>query len=245
MTAVSPAVLHHLGGEGPPALLIHGFGADRYGWAANAHALMATHAVYAVDLPGHGAAGNKVGDGGVAALARAVAGVMDALDGPVPVVAHSLGGAVALHLAGLMPGRIGRLVLIAPAALGPVGAPQFLARFPGLSDESEAAEILSLLVERERVIAPMVPHVLSSLARPGRRAALAAIAAGLLEGVPPALPEGVPLTVIWGEKDRILPPPTGPVLGAEAQVIPGAGHLPHVESAGAVNRLLRAALDGG
>jgi pimeloyl-ACP methyl ester carboxylesterase len=33
------------------------------------------------------------------------------------------------------------------------------------------------------------------------------------------------------------------VLGIAPEVIPGAGHLPHVEKAGAVNRLIRAALE--
>ena len=239
---LSPAVLHRLGGEGPPVLLIHGFGADRYGWAANAHALMGSRTVWAVDLPGHGAAGNAVGEGSPAALAAAVAEAMVDLGEAVPVIGHSMGGAVALHLARLMPDRIGALVLIAPATTGPVGAADFLDRFPDIASEFEAAAVLGLLTDRPALVAPMVPHVLAALAAPERRAALRIIAAALKSAPQSPPPSGLPLTVIWGAEDRILPCPAGEVLGATPHVIPGAGHLPHVEKAGAVNRLIRAAL---
>ena len=41
------------------------------------------------------------------------------------------------------------------------------------------------------------------------------------------------MLTIWGAEDRIIPP--GP--DAE-QVIEGAGHSPHMEAAGEVNRLI-------
>ena len=50
------------------------------------------------------------------------------------------------------------------------------------------------------------------------------------------------MTVLWGAEDRIAPLPGGRVLGVEPEVIAGAGHLPHVETAGAVNRRLAALL---
>jgi pimeloyl-ACP methyl ester carboxylesterase len=51
------------------------------------------------------------------------------------------------------------------------------------------------------------------------------------------------VNVLWGAEDRIVPLPDGLVLGVEPEVIVGAGHLPHVEAAGAVNRHIRAALE--
>jgi pyruvate dehydrogenase E2 component (dihydrolipoamide acetyltransferase) len=235
----SPAVLHDLGGEGRPVLLIHGFGADRHGWAANAHALMPAHRVLAVDLPGHGAAGNAVGDGRPETLAAAVAPLIGGLAAPVALVGHSLGGAVALHLARILGAGVGPVVVIAPATLSPFAMPEFLDRFPGLEGEEEAEALLSHLVETPRMIGPMVPHVLAGLADPARRAALARIGAAL-PGAEPA-PLGAPAALIWGEADRILPPPAA----LAPRLVPGAGHLPHVEKAGAVNRLIRAALAAG
>jgi pimeloyl-ACP methyl ester carboxylesterase len=238
---VSPGVLHRVGGEGPPVLLVHGFGADRYGWSANAHPLMATRTVWAVDLPGHGAAGNAVGDGSPAALARGLAEALEALPGPLPVVAHSLGAAVVLHLARAMPAAFDRMVLIAPAGVGVRIDTDFLARFPALAAQEEAEALLSRLVTRDRLVPPMAAHVLSGLADPARRAALALVARALPQAAPPAAPE-VSATVLWGAEDRIVPPPQGPVLGLAPEFIAGAGHLLHVEAAGAVNRRLAALL---
>jgi pyruvate dehydrogenase E2 component (dihydrolipoamide acetyltransferase) len=239
---VSPAALHRLGGEGPPVLLVHGFGADRYGWAANAHVLMGTRTVWAVDLPGHGSAGNDVGDGSPAALVEGLAEAMDALPGPIPVVAHSLGAAVVLHAARQVPGAFDRLILIAPATLGHGLDTQFLSGFPMLTTQEEAEALLARLVAKPRLVAPMAAHVLAGLADHDRRAALSVIAAALAAAPPPPSAE-VPVTVLWGADDRIVPLPQGRVLGVEPEVIPGAGHLPHVEAAGTVNRHIRAALE--
>lgn len=239
---VSPAALHKLGGEGPPVLLVHGFGADRYGWAANAHALMGTRTVWAVDLPGHGSAGNAVGDGSPAALAQGLAEAVEALPGPVPVVAHSMGAAVVLHAARQVRGAFDRLILIAPAGLGHGIDTGFLASFPALSTQEEAEALLGRLVAKPRLVAPMAAHVLSGLADRDRRAALSVIAAALAAAPPPPSPDS-PVTVLWGAEDRIVPFPAGPVLGVEPEVVAGAGHLPHVEAAGAVNRHIRAALE--
>jgi pyruvate dehydrogenase E2 component (dihydrolipoamide acetyltransferase) len=43
-----------------------------------------------------------------------------------------------------------------------------------------------------------------------------------------------PVLVLWGAEDRIIPVPEG----AEARVLDGAGHSPHMEAAGEVNRAM-------
>lgn len=55
-----------------------------------------------------------------------------------------------------------------------------------------------------------------------------------------------PVQVIWGAEDRIIParhaeglPPSVAV-----HIVPGAGHMPHMERAAEVNRLLAAFLPG-
>jgi pyruvate dehydrogenase E2 component (dihydrolipoamide acetyltransferase) len=50
-----------------------------------------------------------------------------------------------------------------------------------------------------------------------------------------------PVQVIWGRDDRIIPVKHAEVVAARAQVhvLDHAGHLPHMEKSGEVNRLIR------
>lgn len=241
------AELYPQGGDGQALVLVHGYGADRYSWAAIAPALTDVASVYAVDLPGHGAASDDVGLGDPATLAEALARGLEGLPGPMVLVGHSLGGAVALHLAARAPARIRRLVLIAPAGLG-ADAPDrdFLSAFPELDTEAAARALMERLVVAKRLIVPaMIQHVLATLDRPGRRDALRKIAAGLVAAEPPPIPAGIPIDLVWGEGDAINPPGAdGPGFApASFLTLPGVGHLPHIEAAAKVNRVIRAGLE--
>jgi pyruvate dehydrogenase E2 component (dihydrolipoamide acetyltransferase) len=50
----------------------------------------------------------------------------------------------------------------------------------------------------------------------------------------------VPTQIIWGREDRIIPLAHAEALADRVpiHVIDGAGHLPHMEKAGEVNRLI-------
>lgn len=234
--------MHHIGGEGRAVVLIHGFGADRLGWVATSPALLGSYSVWAAELPAHGTA--EPGPTTPIDIAQALSEMLPETEGPIALIGHSLGGAVAAHMAALKPGRIGKTVLIAPAGFGggPVAA-DFLRGFPKLQSEEDALVLLRQLVVRERLIMPqMAQYVLKHLEKPGRREALVQIAEAALNFIPPALPDNA--LVIWGEKDAVNPPDkvwlTG--LSDQAMVLPDAGHLPHVEAATKVNRQLVAYL---
>lgn len=235
---VSPAALHRLGGEGPPVLFVHGLGADRFGWAANAHALMPRRSVWAAELPGHGSAGNAVGQGTAAELAEGLAAGIADLPGGVAVVAHSLGAAVVLHLAAMAPGRFGPMVLIAPAGLGAGFDGAFAQGLAALTDPAAAEALLARLFARPARLAPMAAHLLSGLADPARRAALAAIARAL-PGAPPPPPVPARCSFVWGAEDRIVPPPADAPPHA---LIADAGHMPQLEAASRVNRMIAEAI---
>ena len=82
-------------------VLLHGFGGDLNNWLFTTPALAAEHAVYALDLPGHGGSAKDVGAGDVAALADAVERLLESQSlERVHLVGHSLGGLVAAALAG-------------------------------------------------------------------------------------------------------------------------------------------------
>ena len=50
----------------------------------------------------------------------------------------------------------------------------------------------------------------------------------------------MPVQVIWGRKDRIIPVAHAEALAARlpVHVVDAAGHLPHMEKTGEVNRLI-------
>jgi pyruvate dehydrogenase E2 component (dihydrolipoamide acetyltransferase) len=227
-----------LAGAGPPVALIHGFGADRLSWAATVPALAGARALHAVELPGHGQAGAVPDPATPEALAREVARAVAPL-GPLPVIGHSLGGAVALHLAAQRPDLVTRLVLIAPAGWGRGLDATFLRELPRAEDAETLQRVLERLVVQTRHIPPgLAAHLLTELDT--RRAGLARIAEAVLAAPPPPVPE-VPAAVIWGAEDAVNPRDPARAL-PDLHLVDGAGHLPHVEKAARVNRLIADAL---
>jgi pimeloyl-ACP methyl ester carboxylesterase len=104
-------------GSGPPLLLVHGSTADHTRWRPLLPLLEPHRTVYAVDRRGRGASG----DGQEYAVEREfadIAAVVDAIGGPVDVVAHSYGALCSLG-ATLRTAGMRRLVLYEPPVLQP------------------------------------------------------------------------------------------------------------------------------
>jgi lipase len=108
--------LHSYGPRGPVQLLaIHGLTGHGRRWESIATQQLPEIAVAAPDLLGHGRsswAAPWTIDANVSALAALLE---DLAPGPVPVVGHSFGGAVALNLAAARPDLVSALVLLDPA----------------------------------------------------------------------------------------------------------------------------------
>lgn len=130
-------ICYRQSGDGPPLLLIHGWGASsRYWYGTQAH-LAGRHTSYAIDMPGFGASPALAQPGGVARLAELAIEFADALGiGQFDLNGHSFGGAVAVYIAAHWPARVRRLVVtafgvqrsaLARACLGLAHAPATLA----------------------------------------------------------------------------------------------------------------------
>lgn len=236
------------GDTGPCVVLVHGFGGDCDNWLFNLDALAAAARVYALDLPGHGASSKAVADGSVDALARAVEGFMAALDiERAHVVGHSLGGAVALALAAAAPTRVAALSLIAPAGLGATINGSYLSGFIDAESRRDLKPVLQQLVANaELVNRQMIDDMLKFKRLDGVAEALRAIARGFVDGdtqradLRPALAGlDCPVQVVCGSVDRIVPAPDALPPAVVLHRLEGAGHLPHLEAASAVNALLK------
>lgn len=251
--------LLHYRDEGPrddplPIVLLHGTSASLHTWDGWAKALRGQRRVVRLDLPGFGLTGPWTGRyAGQPYLgdnyARFVRDVLDHLQLPRVVLAgNSLGGEVAWRLAALAPERVAQLVLVDAAGLRFTPQVQPLgwqvARLPVLGALSESVltralvrqGLASVVGDPARITDAQVERYYQLTLRTGNRAALRERLRGWSPGMGAERIEGVrqPTLVLWGGRDRLIPPEVGDRIVAS---IPGArlvrfddlGHIPHEE----------------
>jgi pimeloyl-ACP methyl ester carboxylesterase len=116
---VNGVELHYTAmGQGPTILLIHGLNGSTFSFRHLAPLLADGYRVLALDLMGFGYSERPPhAEYSLVAQAHLVNGFLDALGIEKAVVlGHSLGGAVAMHLAVMFPERVGRLILVDSAS---------------------------------------------------------------------------------------------------------------------------------
>ncbi len=237
-------------GDAPVLVFLHGYGGDLTGWGLVQSALSERFRTVALDLPGHGGSTKQVERGDVGELAEAVAATLDALGiGRAHLVGHSLGGAVAVEVARSAPGRVEALTLIAPAGLGPEIETAYIEGFQREKRAKKLRAVLEMLVHDPSAIGrEMVEEVLKYKRLDGVAEALARIAEANFGGgrqrldLRPVLAAlSVPVRVVWGREDRILPVAHAEGLPPSVRVtlLDACGHLPQVERAEELVSLLQ------
>lgn len=99
-------------GDGPPLILLHGWGLNRAVWNSIADTLARQWTLYLIDLPGHGRSTAQALHS-IDAMADALGDTLARhLSGPANVLGWSLGGQTALALAQRHPEMVSRLVLV-------------------------------------------------------------------------------------------------------------------------------------
>ena len=243
-------------GEGDvPVLFVHGFGADLNQWMFLQPALAETGRAISFDLPGHGASAKELDGTDEASFAAIVDRFLAALGiKRVHLVGHSLGGGVAMTFASWQEERVASLTLIASAQLGPEVNAAFIDGFLKAQRRREMQEVLALLVhDPSQVSRQMVEDVLRYKRLDGAQAALERIAAEWFPNgiqrvgnseIAATLP--MPVQLVWGREDRIIPVSHAEALAARlpVHILAETGHLPHMEKPGEVARLLKAFIAG-
>ena len=239
-------------GDATPVVLVHGYGGDADSWLFVQEPLAGDRPVHAVNLPGHGTSAKDVGDGSLAALAVAVTGFCDAAGiARAHLVGHSLGGAVVAAAARDRPDLVASLTLVAPAGFGPSADAEYLRGFAAAASRRELKPLLGrLFADPSQVNRRLVDDVLKYKRLDGVDACLHALLGTLLadddaqaiDG--PALLAGVtvPVAVVWGAADRILPPPSDAAPGTTFRLVPEAGHMVHMEKPGDVREVIEGLL---
>jgi pyruvate dehydrogenase E2 component (dihydrolipoamide acetyltransferase) len=238
-------------GAGAPIVLIHGYGGDLNNFLFNQPALAEQHTTYAIDLPGHGGSTKDVGEADIASQARTVLGFLDAKGvQKAHLAGHSMGGGVVLYLATHHPDRVASATLLAPAGLGPDISMEYINGFIEASRRKKLEPILQMLVAKpEMVTGDMVEDVLKFKRLDGVDAALKKVRDAVFAGGKQALSlrdqlgsVKVPVQVIWGTQDKIVPAKHGEGLPGSVKVttFDDAGHLIHMEKAAEVNQAILA-----
>jgi pimeloyl-ACP methyl ester carboxylesterase len=246
-------------GSGPVLLLIHGMAGTCANWEAVIEPLAINHAVIAPDFPGHGGSAPGGGDYSLGSLASGLRDLMLTLGHErATLVGHSLGGGVALQFTYQFPEMVERLALVSSGGLGPdvspilraaalPGAELFISATAGVGSRigSVVGRGLGLVGLRPNADMTEVTRGYATLSDPERRKAFVATLRSVVgtEGQRVAaldklyLAEALPLLIVWGEKDPIIPvaharEAHAQLPGSRLEIFADAGHVPQLERPG-------------
>lgn len=258
-------IVYRRAGAGPVVLLLHGIAGSSATWEPVMERLVADYTVVAPDFIGHGESDKPLGDYSLGSFANWTRDLLDALGiDRATVVGQSFGGGVALQFAYQFPDRCERVVLVDAGGLGrevnwilrlvtvpgaelvmPVLFPSFVV---GLGDS------LARMLRRRGFVNPAATEVWSSYRSltdaVTRQAFVRTIRAVIDPGGQSVsahgrlhLTEGLPVLIIWGERDRIIPVDhayraADAIPHSTLHVLPGLGHFPQAEDPEAVAGLI-------
>lgn len=253
-------------GSGPAVLLLHGLGRDHSTWEPVIDALSRRYTVIAPDLLGHGQSDKPRADYSVGGFANGMRDLITVLGiDKVTVVGHSFGGGVAMQFAYQFPERTDRLVLVATGGLGPEVTPAIRAiTTPGFDELMRVLTLPGLRhlgVAGLRTLAALpgptsdfdeAAEIFDSFKDPAARRAIRHVTRAVVDWQGQVvsmadrayLTEAMPVCVIWGRDDRVIPvrhAATAARLapGARVEVIPGCGHFPHKDDPERFLRVMR------
>jgi pimeloyl-ACP methyl ester carboxylesterase len=239
-------------GEGDLAVFIHGFPLDHRLWLAQLDALGGLRRCVAPDLRGSGRS-DPLGPLvlSMEQIADDVAGIIEALGhDSADIVALSMGGYAALALWERHPARVRSMVLMdtrpgPDSDAGRAGRRETAEKVAAEGVRTLASDLQSALLSptaglaararlRAMVEATSVESVVAALEGMARRVDRTDLLASI----------DVPVLVVVGEDDGLTPPEVGEHMAelipqSTMAVIPGAGHLPPIETPEAVNEALR------
>jgi pimeloyl-ACP methyl ester carboxylesterase len=253
-------------GDGPPVVLIHGYGDTADGWRRVVPGLIQSHRVIALDVPPFGRSGQPAAKKLLDFYKEFLPALLDTLEvESATLIGHSLGGAIALHFALEHTDRVDRLGLVAPAGLGkrPPWWWHLLAGDPLWHTALSVPSPLTPLLIREgmkrfldwrlfhdpRKLRPDVAHLVDMHCSPKDFDKLLAAGRCCLDSYTGTLLEDsarikAPMWLVWGRHDGLVPSEHARAFArvhpsAHVHVFERCGHYPQIELPTRFNRLLR------
>jgi pimeloyl-ACP methyl ester carboxylesterase len=232
-----------------PVVLVHGFGASSDNWNRMAGRLTKKYRVIAPDLPGWGQSTRL--DAASYAYPEQIERLHEFLGAlglrRVHLIGHSMGGFISSAFAARYPEEVITLSLIAPHGVTEP-EPSELALSVAAGDNwlvarnvPEFDRLLNNVFAKRPYLPRSVLKLFAAYAIRGS-AKSATIFADMQSNDPP-LEDRLPLIqaptlIIWGDQDRVLHVSSANLFrqgikSSEVMIIPGSGHMPLVENAGA------------
>lgn len=246
-----------MAGSGPVVVLLHGVGDSSTTWEPVHAKLAQRFTVIAPDLLGHGESDKPRADYSLAAFANGLRDLLTVLEiDRVTLVGHSLGGGVAAQFAYQHPQFVERIVLVSAggvtkdvsialrAAAMPLGAEALsVLRVPGAVPALQlASRALGSVVGSTRFTRDVssLPRLVNGLSKPGAVEAFARTLRSVVDTQGQFvtmldrtyLMEGLPVQIIWGEDDLIIPVSHArlahrQIPGSQMEIFEKSGHMPH------------------
>ncbi len=251
-------------GQGPPVILVHGFGGSMWQWEYQQASLSASHRVVTLDLLGSGLSDKPDIAYTPTDLLESLTHFMQALGVErASLVGNSMGAGLVIGMALAHPERVDRLVLIGgfpdhvkDKLTSPLikrtldtWAPVWLVSLGNrLVGRGPTETVLREIVHDPSLLTPaVIERSYQNRKRSGFIPPLMAQAGNLPlweEGFAKRLGEIRQQTLIlWGAEDKVFPLQVGKdlhqvITGSTFTAIPGAGHIPQWEKPDIVNPLL-------
>lgn len=247
--------------DGPAILMLHGFGASLHTWDGWAALLSDRFRVIRIDIPGFALTGSDpTGDYSDRRSVAVLGALLDSLGiAQADVIGISMGGRIAWRFALAQPARVRRLVLVSPDGFAspgrpygpPEAVPAMLRLLPWMLPRAMVRGTLAPAYgDATRMTEATVDRAHDLLRAPGVRGAiLDRMAQNGLEDPRPLLPRlAMPVLLVWGELDRLIPASHAQdwlavLPRAELLLLPGLGHVPQEEAPEASLPAIRAFLE--
>jgi pimeloyl-ACP methyl ester carboxylesterase len=233
-------------GSGPTVVLVHGANDQAGLWSRTVARLRSDYRFVIPDMPGHGESDPPTGAIPFELLLEGLDAVVDAESGgqPVAIAGNSLGGWLAQIYTLEHPERVRALVL---ENSGGLSVPDYSGPSLMPTNREEARAAFRATIVRSGSIPD---YVVDDFVRRAPNSQVARMAAEPFDRwlLDDRLAElSLPVTLIWGEKDGVLPLDyaqrlAAAIPGAELRTIPDCGHIPHNECPDEFARELSGAL---
>ena len=232
-----------------PVVFLHGFGGVGAQWWGLQTAISFKAPTISFDLPGHGKSVSFPNAGPPKVAADAVLAELDALGHErFHLVGHSMGGAISSIIALKAPNRVASMLLLAPGGYGEEFNHPLLLKWAAAKNRDELADVLPhFFGPTYEMPEKVIDYQVSTRQTPGLSGSLQSIAKAMSsdgkQGVLPVddvLSTGVPISVVWGREDAVLPvSQTDQLIGrVDLHLLDDVGHSPAEEATELVQKLI-------